>query len=170
MYPNSNDFYGMMYTVGAAGVLVIASLIACSCRFRFDCPEKPKPSRKGIFGSSEHKKPEISFKSRLKKINYTQDIPEHLCCHITGQIMEVPVILKAEGRTYERSAIVKWLWEHEYRAPFKNIKLKEKDERELIFNADINSAIESFVTEKEREYKASQTATASSTASASFAP
>lgn len=45
-----------------------------------------------------------TFQQKLKQLNKKVDLPDHLCCKITLELMEDPVTTQL-GHTYERSAV-----------------------------------------------------------------
>lgn len=68
------------------------------------------------------------------------DIPNEFCCIITGDIMTEPVIA-ADGYTYEKTAIVKWLVERQNKSP---ITRQVIDPNILIPNRILKTLIENY--------------------------
>ena len=69
------------------------------------------------------------------------DIPRDFLCPIAGTLMRFPVIA-ADGHSYERTAITKWLKDHGT-SPSTNLPLVH---RRLVSNHNLRGAIDSFVT------------------------
>jgi hypothetical protein len=68
-----------------------------------------------------------------------QEPPGHLQCPITYALMEDPVVA-ADGHTYERKAIKRWLQKHST-SPLTNLRLEHKV---LVPNFAIRSALEEW--------------------------
>lgn len=68
------------------------------------------------------------------------DIPKDYLCPITLQLMEIPVILIEDGRSYEKHALERWLENHNT-SPITNNILKSKA---FIVNISLKSVIEEF--------------------------
>lgn len=73
--------------------------------------------------------------------------PKDYICPITRELMELPVILIEDGRSYEKNALEKWLQEND-RSPMTNKPLKNKS---FIINMNLKNAIEDF---REKQFKA----------------
>lgn len=161
MYPSSQqieDMYAFLtYGAGLIGTLIVLYLIKkCRCgeeeQVAVEQPLERAPTVR-FFTASSHKRHVPTPAERLKKIGYTDEVPDYFCCNIAFDIMADPVLLQGEGRMYERKWIERWLSEKGNKGPFTN-KTLEGDELKLISNLSLKSAIESFVTEKEEAFKA----------------
>src|SRR5690348_3851030 len=78
----------------------------------------------------------------------TVKIPTSYICSITGQIMIEPVFA-ADGHTYEREALEKWLVTHDT-SPKTNLRLKH---RELVENHDKRGDILEFLGQNAKLYE-----------------
>lgn len=137
--------------ISGIAVMIVGSIASC-CIF---------PLLNHFFG----KEPEIKYGARfftrvptktptqrLENINFPLvDVPDHLCCLLTGEPMTDPVLLEGDGQTYERAAIVKYLKENLNKSPSNNSQFAENLCR-LIRNQGKLSEIENFVTERESEF------------------
>lgn len=98
------------------------------------------------------KKAEKTPKERLEAIGFSLDeVEDHLCCEISGEIMNRPVFFRTAGHTYDHESIMRCVREN---IPFTDLNRKFT-EAELDLTDDTGCAkkIEAFVTEKEREHK-----------------
>ncbi|CAF3287350.1 unnamed protein product [Rotaria socialis] len=82
--------------------------------------------------------------------------PKDYLCPITLEIMDLPVILIEDGRSYEKRELQRWLQNHNT-SPTTNKVLKNKD---FIINISLKNAIEEF---REKQIKAQHCETLSHT-------
>jgi len=75
------------------------------------------------------------------------DTPKDYLCPITLQLMDMPVILIEDGRSYEKRELQRWLQNHNT-SPTTNKDLKCKD---FVINISLKNAIEEF---REKQTKA----------------
>ena len=75
------------------------------------------------------------------------DIPKDYLCPITLQLMEVPVLLVEDGRSYEKRELERWLQDHDT-SPNTNNVLKSKNS---VVNISLRNAIDEF---REKQFKA----------------
>lgn len=170
MYPSPSqmdEVFNVFYVIAATVCLPIALFAGSSlCSLVIDITESLTTHNRDANSATSLRAATARFftpaatpQKRLTDIGFSLlKIPKHLCCHITGLIMNDPVMLKGEGRTYERTAIKRHLEEKGYKGPFVNQVLTPEG-RELIPNVDKRSEIESFVTRKERSAAASREST-----------
>jgi serine/threonine protein kinase len=82
-------------------------------------------------------------------------IPDGFICPITQDVMKDPVILIADGHSYERKAILDWL-QRGGRSPLTNEVIENKNntatgwEAHVIDNYSLKSAIESFLMNRQQ--------------------
>ncbi|CAF1600630.1 unnamed protein product, partial [Didymodactylos carnosus] len=67
-------------------------------------------------------------------------VPKDFLCPITRELMINPVLLIEDGRSYEKSALEKWLQAHNT-SPMTNCLLKD---RRFVLNYNLKSAIEDY--------------------------
>ncbi|CAF3608242.1 unnamed protein product [Rotaria sp. Silwood1] len=71
---------------------------------------------------------------------HTSSIPSNFICPITQDIMENPVLLVEDGHSYEKSALERWLKDHNT-SPLTNNQLKSQT---FVINYTLKSIIEDF--------------------------
>ncbi len=76
------------------------------------------------------------------------EIPNHLCCSITGELMQDPVLVAGSGHTYEREAITKWFCNHNT-DPYTNLVLTDEGKK-LIPNHAVKQSIVEYQNKKEK--------------------
>ncbi|EKX48382.1 hypothetical protein GUITHDRAFT_136887 [Guillardia theta CCMP2712] len=81
----------------------------------------------------------------LKQIELMQNVPDGFRCPITQEVMRDPHIVAETGLSYEKSAIVQWLQDHNT-DPLTNLRLKSK---QIIPNHGLRATIEEFLTHQE---------------------
>jgi len=102
-----------------------------------------------IFRKNYSDQDKLQYRENLLKLQQSLDnVPEELLCPITGVIFLDPV-MTSDGQTYERSAISRWLENHDT-SPTTNSKL---DNKNLITNFVIKQLVKSYYDDNAKKIK-----------------
>jgi len=78
------------------------------------CLENAQPAPRGSQGQGQAAV--ASIQQRMATLStgadQSEEPPDAICCPITQEMMQEPVLLVGDGHTYERGAITEWLREH----------------------------------------------------------
>lgn len=101
------------------------------------------------------------FKPKVAVASLDAEIPPAYTCPISEEIMEDPVILTLDGRSYEREKITEWL-KTKKQSPFNRAEMKpgQTIDEVLIPNRNLQEAIEAFRADNPSLFESSKIATA----------
>ena len=131
-------------TMGTGAALLIAGPHLSNKTLELSGLEKPMTTTSKLITklietldkTAEHLELALKLKAN-KKLSSDTTHPEPFVCPITRELMKDPVSCKLDGKTYERTAITKWLSEHRD-SPWSRLKMADGETVESVLTENIN--------------------------------